>query len=134
VVSDDILYCINSKFSVQILSPADLESMNSHNFKVEWDTNANYDYFEVVVNGVSQGLVTSKNIIVSLSSGWKDINIIMHDKSGLISTINSIRVLVPPNQLQLILTFVILGAIASIYIFYRRYNKRRREMILIERK
>jgi len=134
VVSDDILYCINSKFSVQILSPADLESMNSHNFKVEWDTNANYDYFEVVVNGVSQGLVTSKNIIVSLSSGWKDINIIMHDKSGLITTISSIRVLVPANPLQLILTFVILGAMASIYIFYRRYSKRRREMILIERK
>jgi len=134
VVSKDILYCINSKFSVQILSPTDLGSMSSHNFKIEWNTEASYDYFEVVVNGVSQGPVTNKNIRVSLSSGWKDINIIMHDKSGLITTINSIRVLVPPNQIQLILTFVILGAIASIYIFYRRYSKRQKEMILIERK
>ncbi len=133
VVSNDILYCINSKFSVQILSPTDLRTMDSHNFEIEWDTDANYDYFEVVVNGVSQGLVTSKNIRVSLSSGWKDINIIMHDKSGLISTINSIRVLVPTNQIQLILTFVILGAIASIYIFYRRYSKRQKEMVLIDR-
>ena len=134
VVSNDILYCINSKFSVQILSPTDLGSMDSHNFEIEWDTDANYDYFEVVVNGVSQGFVTKKNIRVSLSSGWKDINIIMHDKSGLISTINSVRVLVPSNQIQLILTFVILGVIASIYIFYRRHSKRQKEMILIERK
>ena len=134
VVSKDILYCINSQFSVQILSPTDLAKTDSHNFEIEWDTDATYDYFEVVVNGVSQGSVTRKNIRVSLSSGWKDINIIMHDRSGLISTINSIRVLVPPNQLQLILTFVILGAIASIYIFYRRRSKRQKEMILIERK
>ena len=134
VVSNDILYCINSKFSVQILSPTDLGSIDSHNFEIEWDTEANYDYFEVAVNGVMQGLVTNKIVRVSLSSGWKDINIIMHDKSGLISTISSIRVLVPTNQIQLILTFVILGAIASIFIFYRRYSKRRREMILIERK
>ena len=107
--------------------------MSSHNFKVEWDTDANYDYFEVVVNGVSQGLVTSKNIQVSLSSGWRDINIIMYDRSGLITTINSIRVLVPPNQTQLVLTFVIIGAIASIYIFYRRYRKKQQEMVFIER-
>jgi len=134
VVSKDILYCINSKFSVQILSPIDLGSMISHNFEIVWDTDASYDYFEVVVNGASQGLVTNKNIRVSLSSGWKDINIIMHDKSGLISTINSIRVLVPPNQTQLILTFVITGAIASIFILKKRYRKRQKEMILIERK
>jgi len=134
IASGDLLYCINSKFSIQILNPINSESMISNNFNIEWETDSQYDYFEVLINGVSQGPTSAKNIQVSLSSGWKDISVIMHDKSGLILTINTIKVLVPSNDIHLIFTLVLLGAFIGISIYYRRYSKRQKELILIDRK
>jgi hypothetical protein len=134
IASDEILYCINSKFNIQILNPKNMESMISNNFNIEWETDSQYDYFEVLINGVSQGSTTAKNIQVSLSSGWKDISVIMTDKSGLILSVNTIKVLVPSNQIHLILTFVFVGALVGVYIYYRRYSKKQKELILIDKK
>ena len=134
IASGELVYCINSKFSIQISNPTNSESMVSNNFNIAWETDSQYDYFEVLINGVSQGSTTAKNIQVSLSSGWKDISVIMHDKSGLILTINTIKVLVPSNQIHLIFTFVLLGALIGISIYYRRYNKKQKELILIDKK
>jgi len=108
--------------------------MISNNFNIEWETDSQYDYFEVLINGVSQGITTAKSVQVSLSSGWKDISVIMHDKSGLILTVDTIKVLVPSNQIHLILTFVFLGALVGVYIYYRRYSKKQLELILIDKK
>ena len=134
IASEELVYCVNSKFSIQISNPINGESMSSNNFKIEWETDSQYDYFEVLINGVSQGPTTAKNVQVSLSSGWKDISVTMHDKSGLISTIKTIKVLVPSNHIHLIFTFVLLGALIGISIYYRRYNKKQKELILIDRK
>jgi len=134
IASGELVYCINSKFNIQILNPTNRESMVSNNFNIAWETDSQYDYFEVLINGVSQGATTAKNVQVSLSSGWKDISVIMHDKSGLILTINTIKVLVPSNQIHLIFTFVLLGALIGISIYYRRYNKKQKELILINNK
>ncbi|MFX1313120.1 MAG: hypothetical protein ACFFHD_10990, partial [Promethearchaeota archaeon] len=132
--SKETVYCINSKFSIEILSPKDEQSMDSHNFNIKWDTDSEYDYFEVFIDDVSQGPTTAKKVHVSLSSGWKKVSIMLYDKSGLIIAIKSINVLVPPNQTFLILTFVILGLVAGLYIAYRRYSKKKEEMILIDKK
>jgi len=134
IASGELVYCINSKFNIQILNPKNRESMISNNFNIEWETDSLYDYFDVLINGVSQGFTTAKSIQVSLSSGWKDISVIMYDKSGLILTVNTIKVLVPSNQIHLILTFVFLGALVGVYIYYRRYSKKQLEMILIDKK
>ena len=134
IASEELVYCINSKFNIQILNPKNRESMISNNFNIEWETDSQYDYFEVLINGVSQGLTTAKSVQVSLSSGWKDISVIMHDKSGLILTVNTIKVLVPSNPIHLILTFVFLGALVGVYIYYRRYSKKQKELILIGKK
>jgi len=134
IASEELVYCINSKFNIQILDPKNMESMISNNFNIEWETDSQYDYFEVLINGVSQGSTTAKKIQVSLSSGWKDISVIMTDKSGLILSANTIKVLVPSNQIHLILTFVFLGALVGVYIYYRRYSKKQKELILIDRK
>ena len=58
----------------------------------------------------------------------------MHDTSGLILTVSTINVLVPPNEIHLILTFVFLGVIAGLYVVYRRYSKKKEEVVLIDRK
>ncbi len=134
IASDDILYCINSKFSIQISNPTNSESMVSNNFNIAWETDSQYDYFEVLINGVSQGPTTAKNAQVSLSAGWKDISVIMHDKSGLILSITTIKVLVPSNQIHLILTFVLLGALIGVSIYYRRHRNKQKELILIDKK
>jgi len=134
IASGELVYCINSKFNIQILNPKNSESMISNNFNIEWETDSQYDSFEVLINGVSQGYTTAKNIQVSLSSGWKDISVIMTDKSGLILSVNTIKVLVPSNQIHLILTFVLIGALVGVYIYYRRYSKKQKELILIDKK
>ncbi len=134
IASGELVYCINSKFGIQILKPKNSESMISSNFNIEWETDSQYDYFDVLINGISQGFTTAKSVQVSLSSGWKDISVIMHDKSGLILTVSTIKVLVPSNQIHLILTFVFVGALVGVYIFYRRYSKKQLELILIDKK
>ena len=108
--------------------------MVSYGFDIEWDTDSAYDYFEVFIDGVSQGLTTSKRMYVSLGSGWRQISIIMHDKSGLIITVSTINVLVPLNEIHLILTFIFLGVVAGLYVFYRRYSKKKEDLVLIDRK
>ena len=134
VASEELIYCINSKFNIQILNPTNSESMVSNNFNIAWETDSQYDYFEVLINGVSQGPTTAKNVQVSLSAGWKDISVIMHDKSGLILSINTIKVLVPSNQIHLIFTFVLLGALIGVSIYYRRHRNKQKELILIDKK
>ncbi|MEE9378221.1 MAG: hypothetical protein V3V33_09310 [Candidatus Lokiarchaeia archaeon] len=134
ILSGEIIYCINSKFGVQILKPKNEQSMGSHGFEIQWDTDSEYDYFEVFIDGVSQGPTTAKKIDVSLGSGWRQISIIMHDTSGLILSVSTIDVLVPPNVIHLILTFVFLGVIAGVYVVYRRYSKKKEEMVLIDKK
>jgi hypothetical protein len=108
--------------------------MVSNNFNIEWETDSQYDYFEVIINGVNQGPTTAKNVQVSLSAGWKDISVIMHDKSGLILTVNTIKVLVPDNQIHLIFTIVLVGALIGVSIYYRRYRNKQKELILIDPK
>ncbi len=134
ISSEEILYCINSKFGIQILSPKDEQSMGSHNFNIKWDTDSDYDYFEVFIDGVSQGHTIAKKIHVSLGSGWREISIMLYDKSGLIIAISTINVLVPPNQTHLILTFVFLAVAAGLYIGYRRISKKKEEMVFIDKK
>jgi len=134
IASEDVLYCINSKFNIQISNPVDRETTVSNNFNIEWETDSQYDYFEVFINGVSQGPTTAKSVQVSLSSGWKEISVIMRDKSGLILSINTIKVLVPSNQIHLIFTVVLIGALIGVSIYYRRHSKKQRELILIDRK
>jgi hypothetical protein len=134
IASEEVLYCINSKFNIQISNPIDREATVSNTFKVEWETDSLYDYFEVIINGVNQGPTTAKNVQVSLSSGWKDISVIMHDKSGLILTVNTIKVLVPDNQIHLIFTIVLVGALIGVSIYYRRYRNKQKELILIDPK
>ncbi|MFX1363338.1 MAG: hypothetical protein ACFFCE_18945 [Promethearchaeota archaeon] len=134
ISSGEILYCINSKFGVQISTPRNEQRMGSHNFDIKWDTDSNYDYFEVFIDGVSQGPTTAKKVTVSLGSGWRQISIIMHDTSGLILSVKTINVLVPPNEIHLILTFVFLGVIAGSYIVYRRYRKKKAELVLIDKR
>ncbi len=134
VSSGELIFCVNSKFKIQMLNPIDGQALPSHNFNIEWDTDSNYDYFEVLVDGISQGSTTSKSVPVSLSSGWKQINIVMYDRSGLIIAINTISVLVAPNLIQYILTFVIVGVAVGSFIVYRRFRKKEREMILIDKK
>jgi len=134
VSSGELIFCVNSKFKIQILNPLDGQALPSHNFNIEWDTDSNYDFFEVLVDGISQGSTTSKIIPVSLSSGWKQINIVMYDRSGLIIAINTINVLVAPNLIQYILTFVIVGVAVGGFIVYRRFRKKEKEMVLIDKK
>ncbi|KKN15451.1 hypothetical protein LCGC14_0985910 [marine sediment metagenome] len=134
IASEEIIYCINSKFGIQILTPKSRQSMGSHGFDVKWSTDSVYDYFEVIIDGVSQGPTTAKKIHVSLGSGWRQISVIMHDTSGLIITASTINVLVPPNEIHLILTFIFLGAVAGLYVVYRRYSKKKEELVLIDRK
>jgi len=134
VSSGELIFCVNSKFKIQMLNPIDGQALPSHNFNIEWDTDSNYDYFEVLVDGISQGSTTSKSVPVSLSSGWKQINIVMYDRSGLIIAINTINVLVAPNLIQYILTFVIVGVAVGGFIVYRRFRKKEKEMVLIDKK
>jgi len=134
ISSGEIVYCVNSKFGVQILAPKNKQTMGSHGFDIAWDTDSEYDYFEVFIDGVSQGPTTAKKIGVSLGSGWRQISIIMHDKSGLILTVSTIDVLVPANEIHLILTFVFLGVIVGAFIVYRRFSKKKEEMVLIDKK
>jgi len=134
IASEGIIYCVNSKFGIQILKPKSRQSMESQGFDIEWDTDSTYDYFEVFIDGVSQGPTTAKKIHVSLGSGWRQISIIMQDTSGLITTFSSISVLVPPNETHLILTIIFLGAIAGLYVVYRRYSKKKEDLVLIDRK
>ncbi|MFX1572049.1 MAG: PQQ-binding-like beta-propeller repeat protein [Promethearchaeota archaeon] len=134
ISSEEILYCINSKFGIQILSPKDQQSMRSYNFNIKWETESIYDYFEVLIDGVSQGATTAKNIHVSLGSGWREISIMLFDKSGLIVATSTINVLVPPNSTFLILTFVFLGVVVGLFLIYRRHSKQKEEMVLIEKR
>jgi len=134
IASGDVLYCLNSRFNIQISNPTDRQSMDSNIFNIEWETDSQYDYFEVLINGVNQGPTTAKKVQVSLSSGWKDISVIMHDKSGLILSVNTIKVLVPSNQIHLIFTIVLVGALIGVSIYYRRHRNKQRELILIDRK
>jgi len=134
ISSDEVLYCINSKFGIQILNPKNGKSIGSHSFNIRWDTDSDYDYFEVIIDGVSQGSTINKKVHVSLGSGWRQISIIMYDKSGLINAISTIRVLVPSNQTHLILTFIFLGVAAGLLLVYRRYRKKQEELILIDKK
>ncbi len=131
---EELIFCINSKFKIDILNPINEQIITSHNFNIEWDTDSNYDYFEVFVNGMSQGITTSKIVSVSLSEGWKKIDVVMHDKSGLIIAINTMNVLVSPNYIQLIMTFVIIGVAVGLYIVYKRFRKKEKEMVLIDKK
>ncbi|MFW9988808.1 MAG: hypothetical protein ACFFC3_09150, partial [Candidatus Odinarchaeota archaeon] len=133
VISEESIYCVNSKFNVQILSPNNEESMDFYDFNIVWNTNSDYDYFEVFIDGISQGSTKSEKIHVSIGAGWRQISITMHDKSGLIISTSTINVLVPSNYTHLILTFILLGAIASLYVIYRRYSKKKRDMVLIDR-
>lgn len=134
VSSGELIFCVNSKFKIQMLNPIDGQALLTHNFNIEWDTDSNYDYFEVLVDGISQGSTTSKSVPVSLSAGWKQINIVMYDRSGLIIAINTISVLVAPNFIQYILTFVIIGVAVGSFIVYRRFRKKEKEMVLIDKK
>ena len=134
IASEELIYCINSKFNIHISNPINEQSMVSNNFNIEYETDSLYDYFEVLINGVSQGPTTAKKVQVSLSAGWKDISVIMHDKSGLILTVNTIKVLVPSNQTHLIFTIVLLGALIGISIYYRRHRNKQKELILIDKK
>ncbi|MFX1328859.1 MAG: hypothetical protein ACFE91_12090 [Promethearchaeota archaeon] len=134
ISSKELIYCINSKFGVHILKPKNEQSMGSYAFDIEWDTDSEFDYFEVLIDGISQGPTTAKKIHVSLGSGWRQISIIMHDKSGLIIAVSAINVLIPQNQIQLILTFVFLGVAAGLYVVYRRLSKKKGELILIDKK
>jgi len=132
VLSNEEIFCVNSKFGANIINPGNNQQMNSHSFEVEWNTNANYDYFEVFVNAVSQGQTTGNSVRVSLSSGWKSITVVMHDESGIVNALSTIKVLVPPNNIQLILTFVIIGLAVGLFIFYRIMKKRRKTLNLIQ--
>jgi len=134
IASEEVLYCINSKFNLQILNPINGESMISNNFNINWETDSQYDYFEVLINGVSQGPTTAKNVQVSLSSGEKDISVSVYDKSGLILAVNTIKVFVPANEIHFIVTIVLLVALIGISIYFRRYSKKQEELILIDRK
>ncbi|MFX1499591.1 MAG: PQQ-binding-like beta-propeller repeat protein [Promethearchaeota archaeon] len=134
ISSEEIVYCINSKFGVQISTPKDKQNMKSHDFDIKWDTDSYYDYFEVFIDGVSQGPTEAKKIFVSLGSGWRQISIVMYDATGLILSVNNIDVLVPPNEIHLILTFVFLIVIAGSYIVYRRYHKKKADLVLIDKR
>jgi len=131
IVSDELVYCINSKFNVEIVNPRDKGTTSSNNFEISWETGASYDYFEVFVDTVSQGPTSTKNTLVSLSSGWKEISVVMHDVSGLIISISTIRVLVPPNYVYLSLTIALVGITIGGLIFYKKHRKKIRNQILI---
>ena len=134
IVSEEALYCINSLFSLQILKPKNEQSMRSHNFNIEWDTNSSYDYFEVFINKISQGPTMDKKLRVSIGPGRKEISVVMFDRSGLILAVSTINVLIPRNQLHLILTFIIPAVAVGLYLLYRRFNKKKEMVILIDKK
>ena len=75
----------------------------------------------------------TKNTIVSLSSGWKEISVVMYDKSGLIISISTIHVLVPANHIYLILTIALVGIAFGGLVLYKKYTKKNRNRIFISK-
>ncbi|MFX1250120.1 MAG: Ig-like domain-containing protein [Promethearchaeota archaeon] len=72
--------------TISITSPADGTLTNQNSITVQWsasDAESGVAYYEVFVNGSSQGTTTGLSMIVSLSAdGYHNITVVVHDNAG----------------------------------------------------
>lgn len=134
LISGELLFCVDSRFKVHISNPENHQAVTSNNFMIMWETNATYDCFEIFVNGTSQGYSYHNNISVSLGAGIQELMVLMYDKSGLVTAIDTISVTVPANMTFTLLTYVLVAAAIAPYIAINRLNKKKKGRVLIDRK
>jgi hypothetical protein len=134
IASGELLFSVNSRFEVQISHPTAGQVMGSNRFSIEWDTDADYDYFEIYVNDTSHGSTTSKSYFVSLGAGWFRIDLYMFDKNGLVTALKTINIFVPSNYTYYIVTFILIGALIGLSILFKRIRKKQKAVVLIVKK
>jgi len=134
LISGELIFCVDSRFKVQITSPETNQALISNNFNIVWETNATYERFEVLVYSTSQGYTTDKSISVSLGSGVQQITLLMYDESGLITSIDTIYITVPVNVAFTILTYALIAAAIVPYIVLNRFYKKQKSKVLIDQK
>ncbi|MBD3213192.1 MAG: hypothetical protein GF311_11350 [Candidatus Lokiarchaeota archaeon] len=133
ISNENSVICVNSKFSLEITN-LEYGKTVSNDFTIECSIDTKFDYLEVYVDDVKYTSTKDKNIFMSLGAGQRKIDVLMYDESGFITYINSVNIFVTSNNLQLILTFVIAGVAIGAFILYKRFTKKRKEMILIEKR
>ncbi len=128
IFSGESLFCANSKFQVKFTNLVDGELLLSNDFTINWDTDASYSYFELMIDGNSYGPTVDTSTAVSLGPGTRKIEIFMHDESGVLVAISTVQVTVPPNTSMLILTVGGGVAIIATTIVYRIAKKKKQQI------
>jgi hypothetical protein len=129
--SGDIVFCINSKFCLSLPDNTSQIIANRNSFKLDWDTAGDYSYFEIVVNGVTYAITEDTEMDMSLSGGDKIIQILMYDKSGVISVVETISIAVNTSYIMLIVTIAALVGLTVYIVIRKRSNKKLSREIVI---
>ncbi len=130
VASSGLVFCINSKFSVDFIEGTELIASQSDFFTLTWETEGLYSHFEVLINGNTHGPTQEKQAQIALSSGSKTIEVNMHDKSGIITAIDSFTVIVISPPTMWIVTIGSIVALVSIVIISKIRRKKQAKRVV----
>ncbi len=135
IASGESFFCINSEFEVEFSDLEDDEDneMSSSRFTIEWETDADYDFFELIIDGNVYNRTESLSCKVSLGPGEKNVQIFMYDKSGIVIAVDEVTIIVPVDYSMFILTAIIAVVISALVIFYKRNKKRKANIVLVDK-
>ncbi len=133
LASGESFFCINSEFEVEFKNIDDDDEMSSSRFTIEWETEGDYDYFELVINDNSYCITEYTECKVSLGQGEKKVQIFMYDKSGVVIAVDEVNITVPADYSMWVLTVIIAGISAALVVTYRRMKNKNKGIVLIDK-
>ena len=131
ITSGEETYCINSMFNVDLVNLNNHQNMATNKFEIKWETDATFEYFDLIINNTNYNNLNNKEKTVSLGAGTYQISICMYDESGSIISLDSVFITVPGNYTFTILTISLLCIFAGLYIYIHQYLKKRKSKVLI---
>ncbi|TFG02802.1 MAG: hypothetical protein EU540_00890 [Promethearchaeota archaeon] len=135
IQSGESFFCINSEFEVEFedLEDDEVNKMSSSRFTIEWDTEGDYEYFELVIDGNTYAITEYMEQKVSLGPGEKKVQLFMYDESGVVIAVAEVTIEVPGDYTMWILTAIMACVVGVLLVAYRRVKKRKENIVLIDK-
>jgi hypothetical protein len=117
IVVDNNLYCIDSKFSLEIDESSVSESLDA--VSLTWNTDFLVDKFEIYIDGNYYSTTHDNSALLVYGEGIHTVSIFMLDTSGLIFAVDNIQITFTNHSLMLITTIVSILALIGLGIFFK---------------
>ncbi|MFX1387321.1 MAG: PQQ-binding-like beta-propeller repeat protein [Promethearchaeota archaeon] len=133
IQSGEMFFCVNSEFQVEFKDLEDDDKMSSNRFTIEWETEGDYEYFELVIDGNVYTITEYCECEVFLGPGEKKVQVFMYDQTGVVIAVAEVIIEVPGDYTMWILTAIMASIVAIFLFIYRKAKNKKRDIVLIDR-